>query len=103
MRRASRADTTTGAVISVPSASATPVARPSRVSTWVTRASSSISAPYACAARASTWVKPPLPPLWNAQEPRWPSCSPILWNSSTSPEPPDIGPIWVPMIDDDAW
>ena len=66
-------------------------------------ASSRISAPYASAARASTWVNPPLPPLWKAQEPRCPSCSPILWNSSTSPEPGDIGPTLVPMMLDDAW
>ena len=65
--------------------------------------SSRISAPYASAARASTCVKPPLPPLWKAQEPRWPSCSPILWNSSTRPEPGDIGPTFEPMIEDDAW
>ena len=64
---------------------------------------SRISAPYADAARESTWVKPPLPPLWNAHEPRWPSCSPILWNSSTSPEPGDIGPTLEPMIEDEAW
>ena len=36
----------------------------------VDRRSSRISAPNDSAARASTWVKPPLPPLWNAHEPR---------------------------------
>ena len=41
-----------------------------------TGALSMISAPYACAARASTWVNPPLPPLWNDQAPKCPSCSP---------------------------
>ena len=61
-----------------------------------------ISAPYACAARASTWVKPPLPPLWNDQAPKCPSCSPSEWYSSTSPEPCDIGPTLVPMIPEDA-
>ena len=87
----------------MPSSSTTPTARPPSVSTEATGAPSRISAPYACAARASTWVKPPLPPLWNAHEPRWPSCSPILWKSSTRPEPGDIGPTLEPMIEDDAW
>ena len=32
--------------------------------------------PEPCAARARTWVKPPLPPLWKAQAPNSPSCSP---------------------------
>ena len=73
------------------------------MSTAVTGEPSRISAPNASAARASTWVKPPLPPLWNAHEPRWPSCSPILWNSSTSPEPGDIGPTFEPMMLDEAW
>ena len=68
-----------------------------------TGAARRISAPYAVAARASTWVKPPLPPLWNAHEPRWPSCSPILWNSNTSPEPGDIGPTFEPITLELAW
>ena len=72
--------------------------RPSCVVTAVTAESRRISAPKDSAARASTWVNPPLPPLWNAQVPTRPSCSPMLWNSSTRPDPWDIGPTLVPMI-----
>ena len=63
VRRGSRALTTVVAWYSVPSASATPVARPFFVMTLATGDSSTISAPNDCAARASTWVNPPLPPL----------------------------------------
>ncbi len=87
VRRGSSALTTVLALSSVPSARATPTARPSLVITESTSASRMISAPKAWAARASTWVKPPLPPLWNAHEPKWPSCSPIEWNSRTRPGP----------------
>ncbi len=103
VRRGSRADTTTGARSSVPSSSTTPDARPSVVSTLLTRAPNRISAPCASAARATTCVNPPLPPLWNAHDPRCPSCSPILWNSSTRPEPGDIGPTFEPMMLEEAW
>ena len=75
--------------------------RPFTVSTFDTAASSLISAPNACAARASTWVRPPLPPLWKPQLPNTPSCSPMLWNNSTTPEPCDRGPTLVPMMPDD--
>ena len=102
VRRGSSADTTTGAVNSVPSSSATPVTRPPDVVTSATGASSRISAPNERAARASTCVKPPLPPLWNAQAPNSPSCSPSRWYSSTSPDPCEYGPTFVPMIDDEA-
>ena len=85
VRRGSSALTTTSAAISVPSASATPVASPSRVRTRSTGASVRISAPNDSAARASTWVKPPFPPLWKAHVPNSPSCSPREWKSSTSP------------------
>ena len=54
-------------------------ALPSLVITASTGGVEQISAPKACAARASTWVKPPLPPLWNAHDPKWPSCSPSEW------------------------
>ena len=101
VRRGSAADTTTLADSSVPSLSATPVARPLLVITRSTSALSLISAPNDWAARASTCVKPPLPPLWNAHDPRLPSCSPMLWNSSTRPDPCDIGPTLVPMMPDD--
>ena len=87
----------------MPSSRATPTVRPSWVITEVTGEASRISAPNAEAARASTCVKPPLPPLWKAQEPRCPSCSPILWNSSTSAEPGDIGPTLEPMMLEEAW
>ena len=70
--------------------------------TEFTGALSRISAPKAWAARASTWVKPPLPPLWNDQAPKCPSCSPREWYSSTSPEPCDIGPTLVPMMPEEA-
>ena len=43
-------------------------------------------------------MKPPLPPLWKAHAPNSPSCSPIEWYSSTSPEPCERGPTLVPMI-----
>ena len=79
VRRGSSALTTVFAVSSVPSSSATPTARPSLVITESTGALSRISAPKACAARASTCVKPPLPPLWNDQAPKCPSCSPSEW------------------------
>ena len=79
MRLGSSALTTVSAKNSVPSARATPAARPSFVITAATGASRRISAPNDCAARASTWVKPPLPPLWNAQAPNSPSCSPSEW------------------------
>ena len=64
--------------------------------------SSRISTPNDSAARASTWVNPPLPRLWNAHAPNSPSCSPRMWYSSTSPEPCEYGPTFVPMIDDEA-
>ena len=102
VRRGSSALTTTSAAISVPSASATPVASPSRVSTRSTGASSRISAPNASAARASTWVKPPLPPLWKAHVPNSPSCSPREWKSRTRPLPCERGPTLEPMIEDEA-
>ena len=101
VRRGSSELTTTLACNSVPSARATPVARPLLVITWLTGVSTTISAPNARAARASTWVNPPLPPLWNAHEPKWPSCSPRLWNSSTSPLPCERGPTLLPMMLDD--
>ena len=102
VRRGSRALTTIGAWNSVPSTSATPVARPSRVMTLATGDSSLISTPNDSAARASTLVKPPLPCLWNDQAPISPSCSPRMWYRSTSPEPCEYGPTFVPMIADDA-
>ena len=91
-----------GAEYDDPSVSSTPVTWPSRDVTAATGASSRISAPNDCAARASTCVNPPLPFLWNAQAPNTPSCSPMKWYSSTSPEPWERGPTFVPMIDDDA-
>ena len=79
VRRGSSALTTVGAESSVPSSRATPTARPPFVMTESTGALSRISAPKDCAARARTWVNPPLPPLWNDQAPKWPSCSPSVW------------------------
>ena len=64
----------------------------------VDRSLEPISAPYACAALASTCVNPPLPPLWNDQAPRFPSCSPMAIIKNTSPEPADIGPTLVPVV-----
>ena len=100
--RGSAADTTTRAATSVPSTRATPVARPPVVSTRSTSAPVTISAPKAWAARARTWVNPPLPPLWNDHDPRSPSCWPRWMNSSTSPEPGDIGPSWEPITPEEA-
>ena len=79
VRRGSSALTTVVAWYSVPSVSATPVARPSLVITSATGDSSTISAPNDRAARARTWVNPPLPPLWKAHAPNSPSCSPSEW------------------------
>ena len=102
VRRGSSALTTVVAWYSVPSARATPVARPFFVMTVSTGDSSTISAPNERAARASTWVNPPLPRLWKAHAPNSPSCSPIEWYSSTSPEPCEYGPTLVPMMLDEA-
>jgi hypothetical protein len=63
---------------SLPSSSATPIARPPFVMTSETGDSSLISAPNEAAARARTWVNPPLPPLWKAHAPNSPSCSPMM-------------------------
>jgi hypothetical protein len=98
VRRGSSAETTMGARYSPPSASATPVARPSLVMTRSTGDSSLISTPKLSAARARTFLNPPLPCLWKAHAPNSPSCSPSRWYSRTSPEPCEYGPTFVPMI-----
>ena len=69
VRRGSSALTTVSAWYSVPSARATPVARPFLVMTSVDGRLEDDLRPKPCAARARTWVKPPLPPLVEGPRP----------------------------------
>ena len=77
VRRGSRPDTTTGALISSPFARTTPVVRPSFTSTRVTAASVRISAPNERAALAIDSLIAPVPPFWNPQARNAPSISPM--------------------------
>ncbi len=91
----SRPDTTAGAVISSPEASATPVTAPSSVVTATTRASVRISAPASRAADASASARADGPPRANTVSPAAPLSLPAASASSTCVVPADHGPIAV--------
>ena len=94
-RLGSRPDTTAGAAISSPDASATPVTAPSRVVTATTFGPVRISAPAARAAEASASDSADGPPFANTVSPAAPPSLPAASASSTAVVPADHGPIAV--------
>ena len=90
-------DTTCAALITEPSSSSTPIARPAVPTTIrATRAAVRISAPAARAAPAIAADTPPMPPSTHPQAPKWPSTCPIQWCISTYADPGVIGPPHAP-------
>ncbi len=88
-------DTTAGAAISSPDASATPVTAPSRVVTATTFDPVRISAPAARAADASASDTADGPPFAKTVSPAAPPSLPAESASSTAVEPADQGPMAV--------
>ncbi len=81
VRRGSRLLAITGARISSPSASTTPMARPSLMTIFSTGAFVRITAPLARAESAMAFDTAPIPPCTKPHNPRWPLTPPMQWCS----------------------
>ena len=91
--------TTSGAAISSPSSSTTPVTRPFVVAIVRTGALTRTSAPKNFAESSQAFETAPMPPSMKPQLATWPSpMSPTEWCMSTYAVPGASGPAHVPMM-----